>query len=596
MPSYNDDRDPEVEVVDNRTGEVLSGLPAVRNDVAPADPFYGIGTLAITHEEATQLLQEFPAERIDILPTGECLAPETRVLTADLRWVPIGDVRLGDEMLSVDENCPARQQKRKMQVGVVEATRAYTGRPALRVDFTDGTRVVCSPDHRWLASTIGQNAREWREARFLRPGYEVAALGRPWPEDASRAGGYLAGVYDGEGCIPIPTAARPQGDVGPRGAYRIIVSQNPGAVLDHTVRALLAAGFSPSAPRTSRPCWNIELSGLYECLRFLGQVRPLRLLEKSRLLWERKAFMSNSATVEAVHHLTGQTLVDIQTSTGTFLAEGLVTHNCYLTQVEYRRLLNAVFGPGAWGLRRMTAPEEIGGTVMVVYALVVRGCVVSEAPGEADYQPNNPRQSKATAMESAKSNALMRVCKDLGIASQCWDRRWGEKFKDEHCLMVKTKNSQKPLWRRQDSKPFWDEIGPWGAQGSPRSDERPPPAQTGGQRRQTAPAGSGDASGGDARAKAMADVIQLAGQYARTVKISPDEAVAEFSGYDDKDGKRREVTKVEALRNGQMVSLKWLQAMKRRGTEMLAEAGKAQTPDGRDELAEIFPDEPGQEG
>ena len=37
-----------------------------------------------------------------------------------------------------------------------------------------------------------------------------------------------------------------------------------------------------------------------------------------------------------------------------------------------------------------------------------------------------------TAAEGCKSNALMRCCKDLGIASELWDPRWLRKFKTEY--------------------------------------------------------------------------------------------------------------------------------------------------------------------
>lgn len=112
----------------------------------------------------------------------------------------------------------------------------------------------------------------------------------------------------------------------------------------------------------------------------------------------------------------------------------LPTGEVYASQIRYRRILNDVFGPGAWGLRPMTDPKIHGQTIMRVYALYCRGVYVSEAPGECDYHASNSRMSYATALEAAKSNALVRCCKDLGIASECWDRRFTEAFKAEHCV------------------------------------------------------------------------------------------------------------------------------------------------------------------
>ncbi len=52
--------------------------------------------------------------------------------------------------------------------------------------------------------------------------------------------------------------------------------------------------------------------------------------------------------------------------------------------------------------------------------------LVSIARGEQDYF--NP-DGIPTAAEGCKSNALMRCCKDLGVASELWDPRFIRKFK-----------------------------------------------------------------------------------------------------------------------------------------------------------------------
>lgn len=41
-----------------------------------------------------------------------------------------------------------------------------------------------------------------------------------------------------------------------------------------------------------------------------------------------------------------------------------------------------------------------------------------------------------TATEACKSNALMRCCKDLGIASELWDPRFIRTFKEKYCVEV----------------------------------------------------------------------------------------------------------------------------------------------------------------
>jgi hypothetical protein len=54
------------------------------------------------------------------------------------------------------------------------------------------------------------------------------------------------------------------------------------------------------------------------------------------------------------------------------------------------------------------------------YALFCLGRFVSQAVGEHTFY-TKINLSYGKAVESAKSNALMRCCKDLGVASELWD-------------------------------------------------------------------------------------------------------------------------------------------------------------------------------
>jgi hypothetical protein len=114
----------------------------------------------------------------------------------------------------------------------------------------------------------------------------------------------------------------------------------------------------------------------------------------------------------------------------------LPTGEVYLTQVKYRQRLTAAFKPGGWAMVPADKPAMIGATLMQPWALYCGGAFIASAYGEAEYHRNNPRSSYATAAETLKSNALMRCCKDLGIASECWDHKFTEAFKAERCEKV----------------------------------------------------------------------------------------------------------------------------------------------------------------
>lgn len=127
----------------------------------------------------------------------------------------------------------------------------------------------------------------------------------------------------------------------------------------------------------------------------------------------------------------------------------------YLPEIKYRRVLNRAFGPGGWGLAPRSETNVGPKIVSREYALVCLGRLVAIARGEQEYFDQS---GIATATEACKSNALMRCCKDLGIASELWDPRFIREFKKEHCVEVfaehlPTKRKRK-LWRRKDQPKF----------------------------------------------------------------------------------------------------------------------------------------------
>ena len=138
----------------------------------------------------------------------------------------------------------------------------------------------------------------------------------------------------------------------------------------------------------------------------------------------------------------------------------------YLPEIKYRRILNQAFGPGGWGLAPRGESTVTPKAVTREYALLVHGRyvefyfldgdteisirLISIARGEQDYfSPDGI----PTAAEGCKSNALVRCCKDLGVASELWDPRFIRKFKAEHArevwvehIVSKKKNK---IWTRK---------------------------------------------------------------------------------------------------------------------------------------------------
>lgn len=109
-------------------------------------------------------------------------------------------------------------------------------------------------------------------------------------------------------------------------------------------------------------------------------------------------------------------------------------HLIYIEHAFLRERLNQVFRPGQWAIVPRSRWEEKfttakGNEAVRVYVeamLCIRGCFAAEAIGDMDYYPNNAGQNYGDAVEGAKSAALRRCCKELGIGLQAWKKDWCE--------------------------------------------------------------------------------------------------------------------------------------------------------------------------
>ncbi|KAI9343181.1 mitochondrial genome maintenance MGM101-domain-containing protein [Obelidium mucronatum] len=141
----------------------------------------------------------------------------------------------------------------------------------------------------------------------------------------------------------------------------------------------------------------------------------------------------------------------------------------YLPEIKYRRILNRAFGPGGWAMVPRGPHTVTSKTLSREYALFCLGRFAAVARGEQDYF--NAESGLATASEGVKSNALLRCCKDLGVASELWDPNFIREFKAKKCTQVWASymgNPSKPIWKlssRTLDAPYKEE-GPFVAGGS----------------------------------------------------------------------------------------------------------------------------------
>ena len=287
---------------------------------------------------------------------GDCVSPDMRVLTADLRWVPAGDLVPGDKLLGFEENPSGRGIGRRYCVSEVE-TADIIKRPCYELEFEDGTVVRCSEGHRWLTRSTEQGrlgTQVWVEARQLRTGpLRTSRVVKPldvWDADHTFEAGYVAAAFDGEGNLD-QRADKRKSQVF---TNRLSFAQVDNPMLAEVERCLKEIGFDythASQERGGNACADgsqrqtihrLTVGKRSQLLRFLGSVRPSRLLPK----FDSSALgRINGDVVKLVRktHIGEQDVVYLNTTSRTYFAEGLASHNCVaVTWANVRRLVTAV--------------------------------------------------------------------------------------------------------------------------------------------------------------------------------------------------------------------------------------------------------------
>jgi protein gp37 len=214
---------------------------------------------------------------------------------------------------------------------------------------------------RYLAALgISANIRPFSEPKLNAPGFgfagriskvEIRALGalsilhpiltREIDSQEYRRG-FVAGFFDAEGS----------------GSDNFRVGQNDKLVLERFSGYAKALGFNfeIETPSTSQPTARL-LGGLSARVGFFAMFQPA-LLRKAGLLGYSMQF--DADPVVCVEPGPIMDVIDIQTSTGTFYAEGIATHNCYAARNQLRRPQQTAASGKPFAILRDSGPRWSG--------------------------------------------------------------------------------------------------------------------------------------------------------------------------------------------------------------------------------------------
>lgn len=143
----------------------------------------------------------------------------------------------------------------------------------------------------------------------------------------------------------------------------------------------------------------------------------------------------------------------------------------YIEHAFLRDRLNTVIGVGQWAIvprsrwteNYRTAKGQDAVRVYVEAMLLVRGCFVAESVGEMSYYPHNESQNYGDAVEGAKTAALRRCVKELGVGLQAWKKDFCEGWWSRRGNQsTRTASSPAATPARQNAQPIRPSAPPSG--------------------------------------------------------------------------------------------------------------------------------------
>jgi hypothetical protein len=372
----------------------------------------------------------------------KCVEASTPVLCADLIWRPAGSLLPGDELIAFDEETSPGIRGRSFRRAVV--TGNALAQDELLLISTPLGAVKCNPAHPWLVKDRN-NKLAWRRADQIKPGSVVTHLVDVWEVDQTWEGGWLAGMYDGEGCLNFD----PEGN-----SPRLEIAQVSGPIADRLLLAIKERlGKEPDqgyvTPGKYYPnaqgCHHYGVRRRADVMKLLGVIRPSRLLEKADQVWEGHSTSGRGCpvTVISVEPAGTGTIASLSTSTGTYIAGGYAMHNTAFDAAD-KAVAAALQSAEKAVVKAETAAEKrfecVSSDTMILCADLIWRPAADLLPGDEliafdeespDRRGRRFRKSVVTA-NSLERDVLMRVVTPLGSVRCNYQHPWLTKRKAGH--------------------------------------------------------------------------------------------------------------------------------------------------------------------
>lgn len=256
-----------------------------------------------------------------------CLAPHHSVLTSNLEYVELGNLRIGDKLVAFDEYPQNGRHGRRYREATVEK-HDFDRAELFKVSLSDGTVFEATADHKWLVREFGTGI-SWKRTDELRVGItKPIRLFPTWETINTYDAGWLAGMFDGEGHLSKPNSNQ--------GGIQVGIAQRENSAYFRLLDILCHLGVkhkSYGCGGTNGDVQSIRILGpSARKLQLLGSIRAQRLIDKfdPKMLGRvQKMDGDESVFVTDITPNGVGDIVKIQTSTGTMIVDGFAHHNCH---------------------------------------------------------------------------------------------------------------------------------------------------------------------------------------------------------------------------------------------------------------------------
>lgn len=272
-----------------------------------------------------------------IVAHNGCVEKNTPILMQDLTWKPAGELKIGDKIVGFEEKTKPGETRRnnigkwngrgERKITPAEVTNIeIDSRPTLEVEFDNGDKVIVTHDHYWLGMSENCRNQQWYRTDKLRIGQRVNKFISPWQEDKSYESGWLSGFISGEGTLKANGAS-------------IDFCQRPTVVLDQAIKYCEKLNIKIAPPCTKigglgrgDTLYTYTVGGKWKTLETLGKLKISRLI--NNINWNKFGGINSNAQNDTTRTIVGikesgvQEIAVIETTSGTYIADGYPMHNC----------------------------------------------------------------------------------------------------------------------------------------------------------------------------------------------------------------------------------------------------------------------------